>query len=281
MGSVKEYFSSLGSGVASLLKGLHVTGKELVTPKITEFYPEDRATYKWPERFRAILQLVYDDEGRHRCIACGTCERVCPNGTIKLETKMVETPEGRKKKKLDKYFYDLGSCTFCDLCVTNCPTSALAFSNDFEQSVFTREKLLKKLNYLPEKEDPAPSPVESAKASAQVPAVADDKAKAATLMAYNKAKAALDNATDETKADAQAKLDKIIAVMKAKGIEIPAEKTPAATPTVDKVKAATLMAYNKAKAALDNATDETKADAQAKLDKIIAVMKAKGIEIPE
>ena len=283
MGSVKEYFSSLGTGMASLLKGLHVTGKELVTPKITEFYPEDRATYKWPERFRAILTLVYDKEGRHRCIACGTCERVCPNGTITLETKMVETPEGRKKKKLDKYFYDLGSCTFCDLCVTNCPTNALAFSNDFEQSVFTRDKLLKKLNYLPEKEDPAPSTEGTTKAAAPAqaptPAQAPDKATAATLMAYDKAKAALESATEETKADAQAKLDKIIAVMKAKGIEIPGEKT--AAPAADKAKAATLMAYNKAKAALDSAADDAKAEAQAKLDKIIAVMKAKGIEIPE
>ena len=36
MGSVKDYFSSLGKGVASLVKGLEVTGKEFVTPKITE-----------------------------------------------------------------------------------------------------------------------------------------------------------------------------------------------------------------------------------------------------
>ena len=99
MGSVKEYFQSLGSGIASLIKGLQVTGKELVTPKITEFYPEDRETRHVPERFRAILQLVYDKDGRHKCIACGTCERVCPNGTITLETKMVETADGKKKKK--------------------------------------------------------------------------------------------------------------------------------------------------------------------------------------
>ena len=42
MGSVKEYFSSLGTGIASLVKGLTVTGKEFVTPKITECYPENR-----------------------------------------------------------------------------------------------------------------------------------------------------------------------------------------------------------------------------------------------
>ena len=131
MGSVKDYFSSLGSGIASLIKGMQVTGKDFVTPKITERYPEDRELRHVPERFRAILELIYDKDGNHKCIACGTCERVCPNGTISLETKMVDTLAGTKKKKLDKYFYDLGSCTFCDLCVTNCPTDALRFSNDF------------------------------------------------------------------------------------------------------------------------------------------------------
>ena len=36
MGSVKDYFSSLGAGIASLVKGMTVTGKEFVTPKLTE-----------------------------------------------------------------------------------------------------------------------------------------------------------------------------------------------------------------------------------------------------
>ncbi|MDE7457724.1 MAG: NADH-quinone oxidoreductase subunit I [Muribaculaceae bacterium] len=188
MGSVKDYFSSLGSGIASLIKGMQVTGKEFVTPKITERYPEDRELRHVPERFRAILELIYDKDGNHKCIACGTCERVCPNGTISLETKMVDTLAGTKKKKLDKYFYDLGSCTFCDLCVTNCPTDALRFSNDFEQAVFTRDKLIKKLNYLPEKEEPAPTPEELAKAAAEREAkIAAAKAKAAAMKAAREA----------------------------------------------------------------------------------------------
>ncbi|MDE5918092.1 MAG: 4Fe-4S binding protein, partial [Duncaniella sp.] len=137
MGSVKEYFTNLGSGIASLIKGMSVTGKEFVTPKITEQYPDNRDNLPVADRFRAILTLKYDDQGDHKCIACGTCERVCPNGTISLDIKQVETWDGKKKKKLDKYMYDLGSCTFCQLCVTNCPTDALEFSNDFEQAVFT------------------------------------------------------------------------------------------------------------------------------------------------
>ena len=184
MGSVKDYFSSLGTGIASLLKGMQVTGKEFVTPKITEKYPEDRETVHVPERFRAILQLKYDADGNHKCIACGICQRNCPNGTISLTTKMVPTFDGKQKRKLDKYIYDLGSCTFCQLCVTSCPQDALEFKNDFEQAVFTRETLVKKLNYLPEKEEPAPTPEQIAKMQAEKEAkIAAAKAAAAAKKA--------------------------------------------------------------------------------------------------
>ena len=109
---------------------------------------------------------------------------------------MVDTPAGTKKKKLDKYLYDLGSCTFCQLCVTSCPTGALEFSNDFEQAVFTRDKLVKKLNYLPEKEEPAPTPEELAKAAAEREAkIAAAKAKAAAAKAAREAAAAGDAKT--------------------------------------------------------------------------------------
>lgn len=156
MGSVKDYFSGLGSGLVTLVKGMQVTGKEFLTPKVTERYPENRKTVHVPERFRAILTLKYDAEGRHKCIACGMCQRNCPNGTITIEGKMVDLPDGKKKKKLVAHMYDLGSCTFCQICVSVCPTQALEFSNDFEQAVFTRELLIKKLNYLPEAPDPEP-----------------------------------------------------------------------------------------------------------------------------
>ena len=166
MGSVKDYFSSLGKGISSLVKGLEVTGKEFVTPKITERYPEDRDNMHIAQRFRATLELIYDAEGNHRCIACGTCERNCPNGTITIESKMVDTWDGKKKKKLDRYTYDLGSCTFCQLCVQTCPTNALEFSNDFEQAVFSRGKLVKQLNNRPEPAEPEPTAEEIAAAKA-------------------------------------------------------------------------------------------------------------------
>lgn len=191
MGSIKDYFSSVGKGLKSLVQGMEVTGKEFVTPKVTEQYPENRTTMQIPDRFRAELTLKYDAEGRHKCIGCGICQMNCPNGTIKLTTKMVDLPDGKKKRKLDKYFYDLGSCTFCMLCVTTCPQDALEFTNDFEQAVFTRDKLVKQLNYRPEPADdpaapaPAPKPAIDPEKLAQIKAEA--LAKAAKIKAEKEA----------------------------------------------------------------------------------------------
>lgn len=43
----------------------------------------------------------------------------------------------------------------------------IGVSNDFEQAVFTRSKLVKQLNYLPEKPEPEPTPEEKAKLLAE------------------------------------------------------------------------------------------------------------------
>lgn len=126
---------------------MSITMREFFTPKTTEQYPENRATLKMFDRFRGELVLPHNDKNEHKCVACGICQMNCPNDTIRLETEMVTDEEGKKKKRLVKYEYDLGSCLFCQLCVKNCPYGAIEFRPTFEHAVFTREKLVLQLNH--------------------------------------------------------------------------------------------------------------------------------------
>jgi NADH-quinone oxidoreductase subunit I len=148
MKSFINYISGILKGIYSLLSGMEVTIREFFTKKVTEQYPENRSTLKVSERFRGELVMPHDENNEHACTACGICQISCPNGTIKVISKMIEPTEegGKPKKVLDKYIYDLGQCTFCNLCVLNCPSNAIKFSNTFENSVFTRSKLVEQLN---------------------------------------------------------------------------------------------------------------------------------------
>ncbi len=146
MSSVSQYFKGLFGGIASLLTGMGVTFKELFKKKLTEQYPENRATLVISDRFKAELTMPHDENNEHACTACGICQMNCPNGTITVKSKMIETEEGKKKKILEEYIYDLGMCTFCNLCVITCPSDAIQFSNDFENALFTRSKLRMRLN---------------------------------------------------------------------------------------------------------------------------------------
>ena len=102
MGSFKNYITSFWKGLLSLLKGMGVTGKYFFSRKVTEQYPENRATLKIPERFRGTLTMNYDEIGQHKCIACGICQMNCPNGTIKIEASKINNEDGKTKRALDK-----------------------------------------------------------------------------------------------------------------------------------------------------------------------------------
>lgn len=141
-----SYIKGFLQGVGSLLTGLKVTGREFFTPKVTECYPENRATLRMNERFCGTLSMPRDAEGNHKCIACGLCQSACPNDTISLTVETVTDEAGKSRKRLVSYEYDLGACMFCHLCVNACPHEAIRFSTDFEHAVYTRSKLVKTLN---------------------------------------------------------------------------------------------------------------------------------------
>ena len=139
----KSYFGEAVQGVKSLLTGFRVTMKEYFTPKVTEQYPENRkTTLHVAARHRGRLVMSHDADGNHKCIACTLCEKACPNGTITIKSEMKETEDGKKKRVLVDYQYDMGECMFCQLCVNVCPQDAIEFTNDFENSTFERNSLV-------------------------------------------------------------------------------------------------------------------------------------------
>ena len=148
-----QYISSIGTSFFSLGKGMFRTFSSLVHPRriLTLQYPENRETTLYiPENFQAELQLIRDGNGGYKCTACTLCKTACPNGTIRITTRTIVTPEGKNKRVLDQYLYDLGRCTCCGQCVDACNFDALRMTNKFENSEYDKTKLIRMLN-LPDK----------------------------------------------------------------------------------------------------------------------------------
>ena len=146
MADNKSYFGSAIAGIKTLLTGMDITMGEYITPKISEQYPENRKTQHVADRHRGRLVMLQDENGNDKCTACTLCEKTCPNGSIKIVTEMRETADGKKKRALIDYQYNLGDCMFCQLCVNACNFGAIEFVKDFENAVFDRKALVQHLN---------------------------------------------------------------------------------------------------------------------------------------
>ena len=147
MNKFNTYFKEAFAGAGTLLVGMRTTLKIFFRAKVTEQYPENKATLQISDRFRGELVMPHDENNQHHCVGCKLCEMACPNGTIHITTDVKEDEEGKKTRYLVKYEYDLGSCMFCQLCVNACPHDAIRFSNHFENAVFSRNTLVRQLNH--------------------------------------------------------------------------------------------------------------------------------------
>lgn len=144
--SIGKYIKDVFSGLWSLVVGLKRTLYYFTHHKeiITEQYPEVKPVL--PERFKGEVVMPHDEKNEHRCTGCTACELACPNGTIKVITKFDITPDGKKKKAIDKLVYRLELCTMCNLCIEACPSDAIKMAQTFEHSVYDRAQLNKVLN---------------------------------------------------------------------------------------------------------------------------------------
>ena len=143
-----DYIRDIFNAMKSLFVGLRRTMFYFTHHKeiITEQYPDNRAALHLAERFKGEVVMPHNENNEHRCTGCTACELACPNGTIKVVTKFDITPEGKKKKAIDKLVYHLELCTMCNLCITSCPSDAIVMAQTFEHSVYDRNQLIKVLN---------------------------------------------------------------------------------------------------------------------------------------
>ena len=118
-----------------ILKGLAVTGRQLFAPPITRQYPAEKR--EPVPGARGLHALVRDSEtGKERCVGCGLCAAMCPSQCIHIYTS-----EGDDHEKIvDRYEVEVLRCVYCHLCVEACPYAALALTDHFEYSGYTREE---------------------------------------------------------------------------------------------------------------------------------------------
>jgi NADH-quinone oxidoreductase subunit I len=116
----QEEPATIPAATAGLARGMGLTLGCFLQPSkiVTKQYPENRATLKFPERYRAMLKLVYDGQGYHRCTACGLCAKLSCPAIIKVE-------DVNKKTKRRKSGINPVLCNGCDVCRQVCPASAI------------------------------------------------------------------------------------------------------------------------------------------------------------
>jgi NADH-quinone oxidoreductase subunit I len=136
---------SAPSVLAGLARGMRLTLGYFLRPwkVVTRQYPENRQTLRFPPRYRAMLMMIHDSQGYHRCTACKLCEKACPNGSIRVITRkgLIDGVN-----KLDQYIWRMDSCMLCNACVQACPFGALRMTHQFENAVYDRRLLVFNLN---------------------------------------------------------------------------------------------------------------------------------------
>lgn len=102
---------------------------------ITDIYhPSHRQHSQYPaiaHRYRGLLAL-----SEAACTGCKKCERICPNNTIIMETRVVDGNEHR----FPGYFS--ARCMLCGLCEEVCDRQwAIRHTDQFEDAGYSRDQL--------------------------------------------------------------------------------------------------------------------------------------------
>jgi NADH-quinone oxidoreductase subunit I len=117
----------LGAAAATA-KGMGVTMKEMMSPTVTENYPDEPP--KLQERYRGVHVLQRDENGLEKCVACFLCAAACPAQCIYIEAGEYDNDDSASESRVIEKFptafvIDELRCIVCGLCVDACPKDAI------------------------------------------------------------------------------------------------------------------------------------------------------------
>ncbi len=135
---IGDVFGAAGA----VLNGMGVTLKEMMSPTVTENYPDEPP--KLQERFRGVHELQRDASGLEKCVACFLCAAACPANCIYIEA--AENTETERisggERYASVYNIDYNRCIFCGYCVEACPTDAITHGHGFEVASYNTATLI-------------------------------------------------------------------------------------------------------------------------------------------
>lgn len=122
--------------MTEILKGMALTLKSMFTHAVTRQYPEEKRPAM--PGFRGLHALMRNPEtGEARCVGCGLCAAICPSQCIHIYT----ADSVDHKKVVERYEIEILRCVYCGLCVEACPYQAVALTEHYEYSDYSREAL--------------------------------------------------------------------------------------------------------------------------------------------
>ena len=168
-----SYFSDIGSGIRTTLKGLGLTVRHLrnATHRRKPMGVADADYFDLQDGLVTLQypheQLPIPDNGRYRlhneiddCIVCDKCAKVCPVDCITIDPIKATEEVGRASDGSPIRLYaaqfdiDMAKCCYCGLCTVVCPTECLTMEKKFDYSTFELGNLTYEFaNLTPEQAD--------------------------------------------------------------------------------------------------------------------------------
>ncbi len=139
-----NYAAEVFGGAWSIVKGMAVTLRNTLRPRVTEDYPAKRPGIA--SAWRGKMVHKRGEDRRPRCTACMACQKACPSMAI-VEIKG-DDKKGRERRATS-YVWDASRCLYCNQCVEACPFDAIKLGQEYgmigesrDQMKFTLEELL-------------------------------------------------------------------------------------------------------------------------------------------